>query len=258
MQKIASGKKLFSATDIVNFLECEHLTALDIKNLEEKLQKAPVDEQAKLIQDKGIAHEAAYVKKIQSTDLSFIDISKAGSSNEEKAHATLMAMKNGIEIIFQATFLDDQFLGYADFLRRIETPSSLGSYSYEVLDTKLSLSVKAKFVIQLAFYSDLLQKIQGLYPQNMYVVLGSGNEEALKCSDFAEFYERQKQRFLEKVNSDLQDASYPEPCDHCDLCHWRDICKKHWEEDGHREGCTSIRCKSIVNALYGRNYRRHR
>ena len=80
MQKIASGKKLFSATDIVNFLECEHLTALDIKNLEEKLQKAPVDEQAKLIQDKGIAHEAAYVKKIQSTDLSFIDISKAGSS----------------------------------------------------------------------------------------------------------------------------------------------------------------------------------
>ena len=240
MQKIASGKKLFSATDIVNFLECEHLTALDIKNLEEKLQKAPVDEQAKLIQDKGIAHEAAYVKKIQSTDLSFIDISKAGSSNEEKAHATLMAMKNGIEIIFQATFLDDQFLGYADFLRRIETPSSLGSYSYEVLDTKLSLSVKAKFVIQLAFYSDLLQKIQGVYPQNMYVVLGSGNEEALKCSDFAEFYERQKQRFLEKVNSDLQDASYPEPCDHCDLCHWRDICKKRWEEDDHLSRVANI------------------
>ena len=79
------------------------MTALDIENLEEKLQKAPVDEQAKLIQDIGIAHEAAYVKKIQSTDLSFIDISKAGSSNEEKAHATLMAMKNGIEIIFFPT-----------------------------------------------------------------------------------------------------------------------------------------------------------
>ena len=59
MQKTASGKKLYSATDIVNFLECEHLTALDIKNLEEKLLKAPVDEQAKLIQDKGLAHEAA-------------------------------------------------------------------------------------------------------------------------------------------------------------------------------------------------------
>jgi uncharacterized protein len=42
MQKTASGKKLYSATDIVNFLECEHLTALDIKNLEEKLLKAPI------------------------------------------------------------------------------------------------------------------------------------------------------------------------------------------------------------------------
>ena len=59
MQKIASGKKLFSATDIVNFLECEHLTALDIENLEEKLQKAPVDEQAKLIQDKGMVTAAS-------------------------------------------------------------------------------------------------------------------------------------------------------------------------------------------------------
>ena len=163
MQKTATGKKLYSATDIVNFLECGHLTALDLHNLEEKLLKAPVDEQAKLIQDKGLAHEASYVNKLQSTNLSFIDISKVGASNEEKAQATLTAMKNGIQIIFQATFLDDQFLGYADFLRRIETPSSLGSYSYEVLDTKLSLSVKAKFVIQLAFYSDFLKKYKVYY-----------------------------------------------------------------------------------------------
>ena len=240
MQKTATGKKLYSATDIVNFLECEHLTALDLHNLEEKLLKAPVDEQAKLIQDKGLAHEASYVNKLQSTNLSFIDISKVGASNEEKAQATLTAMKNGIQIIFQATFLDDQFLGHADFLRRIETPSSLGSYSYEVLDTKLSLSVKAKFVIQLAFYSDFLKKIQGVLPQNMYVVLGNGDEEALKCSEFAEFYERQKQRFLEKVNSDLKNASYPEPCDQCDLCHWRDICKKRWEEDDHLSQVANI------------------
>jgi len=240
MQKLASGKKLFSATDIVNFLECEHLTALDIRNLEEKLPKALVDEQAKLIQDKGMAHEAAYVKKIQSTSLSFIDISKVGSTNEEKAHATLKAMKDGVEIIFQATFLDDQFLGYADFLRRTEIPSLLGSYSYEVLDTKLSLSVKAKFVIQLAFYSDLLKEIQGVLPHNMYVILGNGDEEALKCSDFAEFYERQKHRFLKKVNSNQQDSSYPEPCDQCDLCHWRDICKKRWEDDDHLSQVANI------------------
>ena len=44
MQKLASGKKLFSATDIVNFLECEHLTALDIRNLEEKIPKVLISQ----------------------------------------------------------------------------------------------------------------------------------------------------------------------------------------------------------------------
>ena len=33
MQK-TSGGILYSATDLVNFLECEHLTVLDLQNLE--------------------------------------------------------------------------------------------------------------------------------------------------------------------------------------------------------------------------------
>jgi len=45
--------------------------------------------------------------------------------------------------------------GRADFLRRVEQPSKLGGFSYEVLDTKLARSPKAKFLVQLAFYSDL-------------------------------------------------------------------------------------------------------
>jgi predicted RecB family nuclease len=73
---------------------------------------------------------------------------------------------------FQATFLYGNLYGRADFLRRVEQPSRLGAFSYEVLDTKLARSPKAKFVAQLAFYSDLLADAQGVAPQMMHLILG--------------------------------------------------------------------------------------
>ena len=113
MQKTLSGI-LYSATDLVNFLECEHLTVLDLQNLETPLPKTEDDEQAKLIQDKGFAHEAAYVNKLREQHASFIDIAAVGNDRTARHQATLQAMQDGIEIIFQATFLKDEFLGYAD------------------------------------------------------------------------------------------------------------------------------------------------
>jgi hypothetical protein len=55
MQK-RDGKILFSASDLVNYLECEHLTALDLRDLETPLPRAAADDQARLIQEKGYAH----------------------------------------------------------------------------------------------------------------------------------------------------------------------------------------------------------
>ena len=53
MQKTSSENILYSATDLVNFLQCEHLTALDRKNIKTPLKKAVDDEQAELIKRKG-------------------------------------------------------------------------------------------------------------------------------------------------------------------------------------------------------------
>ncbi|MEI7466204.1 MAG: nuclease, partial [Burkholderiales bacterium] len=164
MQQTSPGSFLYSASDVVHFLDCEHLTSLDLRAFNEDLQKAKDDEQAILIQEKGNLHENAFVEVLKARHASFIDIAKTSDQRQGKADATLKAMREGIEIIFQATFLQGELLGHADFLRRVETPSSLGSYSYEVLDTKLARSIKAKFVVQLAFYSDLLANVQGLLP----------------------------------------------------------------------------------------------
>ena len=65
MQKL-NGNLLFSASDLVNFLECTNLTHLDLKNFDEKLTKAEDSAQAKLIQAKGLAHEKSFLAKLKA------------------------------------------------------------------------------------------------------------------------------------------------------------------------------------------------
>ena len=89
---------------------------------------------------------------------------------------TVAAMASGAPIIYQATFFDGTFLGRADFLRRIETPSACWPWSYEVVDTKLALAPKAYFLLQLCNYSEHVARIQGTDPVHGHLVLGSGVE----------------------------------------------------------------------------------
>ena len=57
MQKLPSGSWRFSATDLIHFLECEHLTALDRTHAETPLDPVEDDAYAALIQAKSFEHE---------------------------------------------------------------------------------------------------------------------------------------------------------------------------------------------------------
>lgn len=111
-----------------------------------------------------------------------IDVTELGGGINERIERTLAAMRAGTEIIYQATLRDEPWIGHADFLRRIDgAPSALGDWRYEVGDTKLARSPKAKFLVQLPFYSDLVAKAQGVAPSTMHVVLGDGTERAFRA-----------------------------------------------------------------------------
>lgn len=231
MQKI-NGKTLYSASDLVNFLECEHLTTLDLANLETPLPKAEDDEQSKLIKKKGLEHEGKYLHGLLEAGVTVFDAKVAGLNVEEAVEATRRAMVEGRSIIYQGCLRSSDFVGYVDFLRRVERPSNLGNFSYEVVDTKLARSPKAKFIIQLCLYSDLLDAEQELLPLGIHVVLGDRTEQSYRLADYFRYYRTVKARFLERVNGH-HDPTYPEPCAHCDLCQWRDLCKAQWEQDDH-------------------------
>ena len=151
------GQHTYSASDLVGFLECGHRTSLDLLDLESPLERAPADEQVELIQDKGFAHEAAYLERLRAAGGRMVELSSTGNPADNLA-ATHAAMADGADVIFQAALAEGVYIGYADFLRRVELPSALGAWSYEVADTKLAHRPKPKFMIQLTHYSALLAK----------------------------------------------------------------------------------------------------
>jgi len=254
MQKI-NGQIIFSASDLVHFMECEHLSALDRWHLEEPMEKAKDSEEAELIQNRGFSHERAYLEKAKATAKNYIDIATAGESRDARVAATLDAMKQGVDLIYQATFYQPPMIGYADFLKKVDTPSALGQHSYEIVDTKLSKKSRAKFIIQLAFYADLLEGIQGEAPKFVSVVLGDGAEEKFQLTDYRYYYLSLKQRFLDFLAiaekqgiAPLAASCTPFPCDKCDLCHWRDRCNNWWDETDHLTQVANIQ-KTHIHKL---------
>ena len=139
-------------------------------------------------------------------------------------------------MIYQAVLLGDRRLGYADFLRRVETPSDLGAWSYEVWDTKLARKPTASAVLQIGMYSDLLGAMQGRQPDRMHLALGGVERqtESLRVADYAA-YCRLVSRELEGMLDDPEPAvpvtSKPEPVGHCDFCRWSQACRDQWRRE---------------------------
>src|SRR5208282_5617667 len=84
--------------------------------------------------------------------------------DDEAVARTREAMAAGEEVIVQGAFRLNGWVGRADILRRVETPSDLGTWSYEVTDTKLARETKGGTVLQLCLYTDLVASVQGTRP----------------------------------------------------------------------------------------------
>lgn len=245
-----NGTRLYSASDLCGFLECQHLTALDLEHLLTPMPKAADSEQNRLIQDKGLAHEAAFFKRLKSEYANVIDIAEGNPSFERRVELTIEAMHAGADIIFQASLQDGALIGHADFLRKVPRASALGAFSYEVIDTKLAKTAKAKFLVQTALYSRLLVPIQGVQPQFMYVVLGDAarTEQAFRVADYADYLEQVLQRFDAFTRHAEPPATYPEPCGHCGFCGWRERCDEQRQRDDHLSAVAGI-SRSQINKL---------
>lgn len=234
---------LHSASDLNTFLGCGHATALHLRALDDdNLVRAVDDDSARLIQDSGHAHEADYLADLRNAG-GVAEIEAKGSIADAAAQ-TVEAMRSGAQTIYQATFFGPPWHGYADFLRRVETPSALGAWSYEAVDTKLARSAKPSHVLQLGLYSDLIAQVQGTPPHAMHVVLGDKREESFRASEFRHTLDAAKARYLDFVAGDVS-SSVGEPCAACSMCAWRDHCEAEWEAKDHLSRVAGIQSSQI-------------
>ena len=72
----------------------------------------------------------------------------------------------------------------------------MGAHSYVVADAKLANEAKARAVLQLCAYSELLAEQQGLEPELLYIAPGGSEVRliALRTADYLSYYRLAKRR----------------------------------------------------------------
>ncbi len=255
MQRL-DGQLIYSASDLNDYLECKRLTDLETLVAQGRLERPSIDDpQADLLRRKGEEHERAYLERMRSlypgAVVEFTRPKTGVESYRRAENATLEAMRGGAQIIYQATLFDGSFLGHADFLRRVDEPSNLGNYSYEVIDTKLGLSARPYYLVQLCSYSEHLERLQQTPPKFGHVVFGDGEEEAFRLHDYMAYYLRLKRRFVEFSDEAVsaegaEPREYPFKVKHCAICPWDADCEGRRRRDDHLSIVARIRRDQIA------------
>ncbi len=249
--QLIDGQPVYSATDLVGYLECEHLTALERAALAGLVDRPHLnDPELDVLRRRGVQHERRYLAELSAQGRSVVEIALDGSIEDRgeqlraAAAETERAMAAGADVVYQATFFDGVWRGHADFLLRVESPdrpSRWGPYHYEVADTKLARHVKAGAVLQICTYVEMLTAVQGIDPVEFHVVLGgsAGGLRTLRVADYMAYYRAARARFDAAVGPSAAAPAYPpaetypEPVDHCEVCRWRLVCEQRRRDDDH-------------------------
>ena len=232
------GQLTLSATDLSNFLNCRHRTALELGEARGR-HKRPLwhDPLLDALFQRGLEHERRYVDSLRADGRSIVDL-RERNDRDEAVTATLRAMREGADAIVQAALRDGQWFGLPDVLLKASHASGLGPWSYEVADTKLARETRAGTILQLGLYCELLTRVQELSPEQFHVVTPDAENpvHTYRLSDYAAYFRLVKERLENAVDGDdvlLGAANYPEPVEHCDVCPWSSVCNKRRHDDDH-------------------------
>src|SRR5262245_56488769 len=133
-----SNQIVLSATDLSNFLNCRHRTALELGEARGKRTRPRFyDPVLEALFARGLQHERQYVATLEPGGRRIVDLA-AFKDRAEAVARTIDAMRSGAEVIVQGALEDGNWYGRPDALLRHDFPTDLGRWTYEVADTKLA------------------------------------------------------------------------------------------------------------------------
>lgn len=197
---VLDGRVVTSASDLSNASACEFGF---VRKLGAKLGRyATVPDAADAMLKRagmlGTKHEAAVLERYRAElGDGVVEIASPDRFSAEglaqAAEETRAAFAGGAEVVFQATFFDGEFLGYADFIVR----QSDGSYL--VQDTKLARRAKVTALLQLAAYVEQLELAGIPCAPTVELLLGDGSVSSHRVDDIMPVYRKRRQRLLDVV-----------------------------------------------------------
>ena len=227
-----------STTDLLKFLSCEELSVLDLMRSKGLAAPIPAVGSEQLAAKMGLASEAVALDALQEEHGEAIKI----SAMDQQAYAkTLRAMNEGANLIYQGLITTKvggfHYESRPDFLVKVDYPSSLGAYSYEPIDSKLSKTTKLEDLFQVLDYADVLESVLGTLPRRVHLFLAGRELVSYRSQAYIEEIRLQKERFGRFVDAsktvsptgDLFATLDPKPNSRCVLCEWSASCEAYWE-----------------------------
>ena len=172
--KFAEDRLRLSASDVANFVACQHMTRLDLLEARGRLHRPRSSTSGSRTWCKrGEEHERIVLEQFRADGRSGRGDQSVADAETAAAQATREAIRGGADVIYQGVLLGGSrnggtaLLGRPDFLVRADLLAAPdgeprpGGLHYEVVDAKLARTAKARAVAQTAFYSHLLAELQG-------------------------------------------------------------------------------------------------
>ena len=231
MKKI-NNNFLISPSDLNNFIACKYTIKNNIRFLNKEIKKKEETVDQKIRKKFGNDHEEKYFQIFKKKYKSHRIINR-DDGEEKRAKDTIDSMEKGLDFIYHAYFIENNFRGEADFLLKVDTPSKKWRYSYEVYDTKISRKIKTRHLQQIIAYSYFIESIQGSLPKKMYLIDGSSKTHQFKPKEFINQFLFAKEQFENFLLNEKKEEIYPEKCSFCSLCEWSEVCENLWVKDNY-------------------------
>jgi predicted RecB family nuclease len=252
MRYLGDGRPVYTATDLCDYLACGHLVTLKRRVARGEVIAADRSALSEVLATLGAGHEQSHLETLRAKGLSvraFEDDRDRSASSVEELRAleteTVEAMAEGFDVIYQPTFFDGRWMGRADFLLRVETPSARWPWAYEAADAKLARRVRSEAILQLCEYSAHLARLQGTAPALLQVILGDGVQHSYRVDEFSAYHASVKLDFESAMLVDVGDT-YPEPVEHCGVCGFAARCAAQRKQDDHLSQVARMRSGQVL------------
>ena len=187
---------IWSASDLKAAAECEFAwcRAIDAKLGRVPAVEEPEDATLKRAAQLGDVHEqnvlARYIDDLG--DPSVHRVEKVSSVDAEALAAaideTLAALRSDAQVVFQAAFATEEFVGFADFLRKD------GDGRWRVQDSKLARKARVTALMQLAAYVDQLDRLGIPRSDEVDLILGDGTLSTHAVDDLLPLFQVRRAR----------------------------------------------------------------